>query len=82
MSNLNVSRGTKQTRDDKKAILKQFVDAYQPNLFLSGSGYVSFESLGINFNLDIDHCSVFCSLNALVIMFYLNGTEMVFTITA
>jgi len=82
MSNLNVSRGTAQTRDVKKAILESYVFHYQPDLTLNRQGFLKFNSVGISLTLDIDNCVILSELNLLVIIFHYEDVEMSFTLTA
>jgi hypothetical protein len=67
MSNSNVPRGDSQSYEAKKAILRDFVSAYQPNIHLSTDHTLSMCVFDVAINVNIDDCLVFLITNTLCI---------------
>jgi hypothetical protein len=82
MEKSSVSRETFQSLDVKKKILKDFVQAYEPSIYLSSSGYLRFNVFGSIVEMDLNRCIVLSSGNVLYIRWMKGKNYIVVNIEA
>jgi hypothetical protein len=82
MEKSNVSRETSQGYDEKKRILSDFVQNYQPDISLSASGLLKFHSFGVLVEVDLCGCIILSVANVLYIRWLKDKNFMLLTIEA
>jgi hypothetical protein len=82
MDKSSVSRETYQRDDEKKRILFDFVQNYEPSISLSPSGYIKFYAFGVIVEIDLCKCIVLSSSNVLYIRWLQGKNYIVVNIEA
>jgi hypothetical protein len=82
MEESDVSRETCQSNDEKKRILSDFVRNYEPNIYLSASGCIRFNSFDVTVVIDLNRCIILSSGNVLTIRWMQDKNYIVVIIEA